>query len=85
MQGEIRAMQVAQAIGFCAGALATPILFGGAMAASGALGKPEARRLEGALLSDAAIDERIDLALAAIAAPAKPPAAQGRRTARRKP
>ena len=85
MSGEIRAMPVAQAIGFCAGALATPILFGGAMAASGALGKAEARRLEGALLSDAAIDERIDLALGAIATPEKPPAAQRPRNSRRKP
>lgn len=72
-QGEIRAMPVAQAIGFCAGALAAPIIFGGAMAQSGAVARAERRRLEGDLLSDAALDERIDLALSAIAAPAPRP------------
>lgn len=81
-RGEFRAMPVPQAIGFCAGALATPILFGGAMAASGALGKAGGRRLDAALLSDAALDERIDLALAAIslATPAPRP-----RPSRKKP
>jgi hypothetical protein len=61
-------MPVAQALGFCAGSLAMPIIFGGAVAESGAL--PEAhgaRAGEGAPL-DAAIDARIELALAAIGA-----------------
>lgn len=83
-QGEIRPMPVPQAIGFCAGALATPILFGGAMASSGTLARAEGRRLEVALLSDAAIDHRIDLALAAIAAQSAPGAAKRTRTPRRK-
>lgn len=73
-QGEIRAMPVAQAIGFCAGALAAPVIFGGAIGASGVLGKAAGRRLESALLSDAALDERIDLALAAISTKAPRPA-----------
>jgi hypothetical protein len=43
------------------------IIFGGAAVDSGALPPPAARMVEGTLLSDAAIDARIDLALAAIA------------------
>lgn len=82
--GEIRQMPVAQALGFCAGSLATPILFGGAMLTSGSLGKAQSRSLEAALLSDAAIDERIDLALAALSTPA-PSAARRARSSRRTP
>ena len=70
--GELRAMPVAQAMGFCAGSLATPILFAGAIVEAGSLDKAGARMLEAALLSDAAIDQRIDLALAALAIPAAP-------------
>jgi AcrR family transcriptional regulator len=84
-QGEIRAMPVAQAIGFCAGALAAPIIFGGAMAQSGAVARAERRRLEGDLLSDAALDERIDLALAAISAPRPRAAAPRPRRSKGKP
>lgn len=69
--GEMVKIPVPQAIGFCAGSLATPILFGGAVLDTGSLGKPQAMMLEAALLSDEALDERIDLALAALAAPAK--------------
>jgi AcrR family transcriptional regulator len=68
--GALRAMPVPQALGFCAGSLATPILFGGAAVANGALPAKEARALQAAVLTDAALDERIDLALAALAAPA---------------
>ena len=57
-------------MGLCAGSLAAPILFGGAALASGGLPAKQARALEAALLSDAALDERIDLALAALAVPA---------------
>lgn len=84
-QGEIRAMPVAQAIGFCAGALAAPIIFGGAMAQSGAVATAERRRLEGDLLSDAALDERIELALSAISAPAPRAAASRPRRSKGKP
>jgi AcrR family transcriptional regulator len=69
-QGAIAPMPLAQALGFCAGALATPIIAGGAMADSGALDRAGARALSDQLLGDAAIDHRIELALAAIAAPA---------------
>ena len=71
-RGELRAMPVPQALGFAAGALAMPILLGGAIVESGALGRGT-KKLERTLLSDAAIDERIELALAAIAsAPVAP-------------
>jgi AcrR family transcriptional regulator len=66
-EGAIAPMPVAQALGFCAGSLAMPILFGGAVAESGALAPRASRALETALVSDKAIDARIDLALAAIA------------------
>jgi AcrR family transcriptional regulator len=69
--GELRAMAPAQAFGFCAGALATPILMGGALAESGALDAAIARDLRKSILTDRALDERIDLALAALAAPAR--------------
>ena len=67
-QGMLSPMPVAQALGFCAGSLAMPIVFGGAVAQAGALPPRAARALERSLLSDAAIDQRIELALAAIAA-----------------
>ena len=71
--GEFRRMPVPQALGFCAGALASPILLGGAIADSGQLPEGLATQLGTALLTDAAIDQRIDLALAAIAAPGPSP------------
>ena len=71
--GEFRRMPVPQALGFCAGALASPILVGGAIADSGQLPDALAAQLGTALLTDGAIDQRIDLALAAIAAPAGAP------------
>jgi hypothetical protein len=65
--GELAAIPVPQAMGFCAGSLAMPILFGGAVLDSGALPAQRAAKLQAALLSDAALDQRIDLALAALA------------------
>jgi AcrR family transcriptional regulator len=67
-EGALRALAVHQAVGLCAGAVAFPILAGGAVAESGVLGKGAARELSAALLTDAAIDQRIELALAALAA-----------------
>lgn len=67
-RGQLKRVPATQALAFCAGALGAPILFGGAIEESGGLAKPAARRLHKALLSDAAIDERIDLALEALAA-----------------
>lgn len=68
-EGELAPLAVPQAMAICAGSLALPILFGGAVADSGRLSTARARRLRASLLSDAAIDERIDLALAALAGP----------------
>jgi AcrR family transcriptional regulator len=65
--GALREMPLEQAIGICAGALALPILVGGAVAESGMVPKSAARTIERTLLSDAALDERIDRALAALA------------------
>ena len=67
--GALRKMAVPQALGFCAGSIAMPILAGGAIVESGTLPKAAARALSKALLTDAAIDQRIDLALTALAAP----------------
>ena len=75
-EGTLKPMPVPQALGFCAGSLAMPILFGGAVAESGALGKAGTRMLAEALLSDAAIEERIEMAVAAISN--DPAAARGK-------
>ena len=75
--GELRAVAVPQAMGFCAGSLAMPILFGGAAIDGGVLAPKTARALHDVILSDAALDERIDLALGALAA--APPARAKRR------
>ena len=70
-RGQLKPLAAQQALAFCAGSLAAPILFGGAIEESGALKKSDARAIHEALLSDTAIDQRIDLALEAIAAPPK--------------
>jgi AcrR family transcriptional regulator len=67
-----------QAMGLCAGSLAMPILAGGAMVDSGELDPATARMIESTLLTNDALDQRIDLALRALvqsqpkAAAAKP-------------
>ena len=71
--GEIMPLPIPQAMGFCAGSLAMPILFGGAVLESGALPGEPGAALEAALLSDAALDQRIDLALAALTPPTGSP------------
>jgi AcrR family transcriptional regulator len=60
--GELRPMPVPQAIGVCAGSIAAPILFAGAIERERS-GKALAR----GLVTDAAIDERIEAALRALA------------------
>jgi AcrR family transcriptional regulator len=76
-EGLFKPMPVPQAMGFCIGSLAMPILFGGAVAESGTLGPAGTKMLTEAVLSDAALDQRIEMALGAISvstsgAPAKP-------------
>ena len=63
---QVRNVAPPQALAFCAGALGAPILLGGAIVENGGLAKAAARKLERALLSDEAIDQRIDLALEAL-------------------
>lgn len=70
--GEIRPLPVLQVMGFCAGSLAAPILFGGAAVESPLVPKAAGALIERSLLDDEAIDARIELALAAIALPAAP-------------
>lgn len=64
--GLVKPMAPPQAMGVCAGSLAMPILVGGAVADSGALGAAGSKMITEVLLSDAALDQRIELALAAI-------------------
>jgi len=81
-EGSVRSTVPApQLLGFCAGSLAMPILFGGAVVERAQAGAAHARMIEAALLTDAAIDQRIDLALAAIANPTQsaPPAKRKRK------
>ena len=80
-EGSVRAdIPAPQLLGFCAGSLAMPILFGGAVVERGAAGAPVTQLIENALLSDAALDQRIELALAAITRPAAAaPAARTRK------
>jgi AcrR family transcriptional regulator len=87
-EGVFAPLPMPQVVGFCAGSLAMPIIFGGAVADLGALGPAGSRGLEAALLSDAAIDQRIDLAIDAITLPrpanAASPAPRPRRPTRKK-
>ena len=76
--GSIRDLPAPQLLGFCAGSLAMPILFGGAVVDSGGLPAAHAKALADVLLSDEALDQRIELALGAISNP-QPPAAPAKR------
>jgi hypothetical protein len=80
-EGRIVDLPVAQVIGLCAGSVAMPILFGGALADGGEMPATASKSLSKALLSDAAIDQRIELALKAISAPpaARKPTTRTRR------
>lgn len=81
--GVLRDIPFEQALGLCGGALTMPILVGGTIAESGMVGPARARAIRAALLTDAAIDQRIDLALAALAAEA--PSARRPRKKRKSP
>lgn len=78
--GSFKALPAPQLLGFCAGSLAMPILFGGALAERNA-GSAHAKLVEAVLLSDAALDQRIELALGAITNPI--PTARPRTRARK--
>jgi AcrR family transcriptional regulator len=66
-RGELRPMAPLQAFAFCAGAAGMPILFGGALADSAALDPAFRQDMRASVLTEQALDERIDLALAALA------------------
>jgi AcrR family transcriptional regulator len=82
-QGTIRPLPIPQLVGTCAGALALPIIVGGAIAQSAQLEPKAAKMIATTLLSDAAIDQRIELVLAAISQPASAAAAAPRAKAPR--
>jgi hypothetical protein len=82
-QGTIRPLPIPQLVGTCAGALALPIIVGGAIAQSAELEPKAAKMIATTLLSDAAIDQRIELVLAAISQPASAAAAAPRAKAPR--
>lgn len=68
--GKIQAIPIPQLLGTCAGALALPIIVGGAIVQGAGLAPAAAKMIETTLLTDAAIDQRIGLVLAAISQPA---------------
>lgn len=73
----LRTLPPPQAVAFLAGAVAAPILVGSALIDHGFAPAPIATAFESAVLSDAAIDQRIELALAGLALPT--PTAKRRR------
>jgi AcrR family transcriptional regulator len=75
--GELRPLAPAQMLAFCAGSLAMPIVFGGTLADSGEIDLALVKSLRADVLSEKALDERIDLALAALACDAAPPRRKG--------
>ncbi len=79
-QGRLVTIPFPQVLGLCGGALMMPILVGGALLEAGALQPPMAQVIEASFLTDAGIDQRIDLALKALT---PTPAAPARRAAPR--
>lgn len=67
-QGKLVSIGPEQMIGFAVGAIALPIVVGAAVEAGQLPALPALARFAGETLSDEAIEERIDLALAALAA-----------------
>jgi len=78
-QGRLIEIPFPQVLGLCGGSLTMPILLGGALLDSGALEEPMARLVEKCFITDAGIDQRIDLALAALAPRAHAPRAPATR------
>ena len=62
-EGVLRKVPVMQALAFLAGSVAAPILMGTAAVASGLVPAAVTAQLEAEMLSDEAIDQRIDMAL----------------------
>ena len=70
--GRLKPLPIPQAMAMCAGSIVAPIVFGGAALDTGAIPAAQARALEGLLLDESAIDQRIDAILEAITVPAAP-------------
>ena len=70
-----------QVIGLCGGGMVMPILLGGALLESGALTGAMAHVIEKCFIADAGIDQRIDLALKALA---PDPSAAAKRTTKKR-
>jgi AcrR family transcriptional regulator len=84
-EGVFARMPLPQAVGVCAGALAMPILAGGAMIDTGMLEAATSKMLDKTLLTNDAIDQRIELVLRAMKADARDETRGPRREARGKP
>jgi len=80
-RGAIVELPFPQVIGLCGGGMAMPILIGGALLESGTLHASTAQLIEKCFISDPGIDQRIDLALKALA-PCKP--APAKRTTKKR-
>lgn len=68
-EGTLAPVPIPQAMGVCAGSMAFPVLAGGAMADSGMLDPATVRMIDTVLLSNDALDQRIDMALRGISQP----------------
>jgi hypothetical protein len=66
-RGALKPVPITQATAFIAGAVASPILIGSAMVEAGLAPPDVAARFTVDVLADAALDERIELALAGLA------------------
>jgi AcrR family transcriptional regulator len=78
-EGRLEPLPFPQVIGLCGGSMVMPIIIGGALLDAGALQPPMSQVIEASFISDAGIDQRIDLALKALApAPAAPRAKKKR-------
>ncbi len=75
-QGSLVDIPFPQVVGVCGGSMVMPILIGGAMLDAGALRAPMAKVIEACFVTDAGIDQRIDLALKAITVAPKGAAAR---------
>lgn len=77
--GALRPLPLPQVMAFCAGAISLPLIAVGTVVDSGMLPPARKRSLEKAVLSAAAVDERIELVLSALALPETPSRKKARR------
>lgn len=70
--GSLRKLPIQQALAFLVGALAAPIIVGTAAINGGFVPALVQQQLEQLVFTDAAIEERVDMALIGMSAPAKP-------------